>query len=136
MELEKNKFENNRFYDKSAELNYGNECNFIGGFKDGLFDGYGKYTHRDDVIEAFFQKGQLKSDIIIKTKNLTFKGDNLDLINELYIKCFSIKTKEHSYEISDFNINNTNITYKRDEIEFKIGISKELMLFIHKYCQI
>ena len=122
----KGKFENNRFYDKSAELNYGNECNFIGGFKNGLFDGYGKYTHRDDVIEAFFQKGQLKSDIIIKTKNLTFKGDNLDLINELYIKCFSIKTKEHSYEISDFNINNTNITYKRDEIEFKIGISKEL----------
>ena len=122
----KGKFENNRFYDKSAELNYGNECNFIGGFKNGLFDGYGKYTHRDDVIEAFFQKGQLKSDIIIKTKNLTFKGENLDLINELHIKSFSIKTKEHSYEISDFNINNTNITYKRDEIEFKIGISKEL----------
>ena len=122
----KGKFENNRFYDKSAELNYGNECNFIGGFKNGLFDGYGKYTHRDDMIEAFFQKGQLKSDIIIKTKNLTFKGENLDLINELHIKSFSIKTKEHSYEISDFNINNTNITYKRDEIEFKIGISKEL----------
>ena len=122
----KGKFEKNRFCDVSAELNYGNQYNYIGGFKNGLFEGFGKYTHKNDIIEAFFQKGQLNSKIFIQTKNFSFEGDKLDLINELYIKSFKIQTKEHSYEISEFNINKTNITYKRDEIEFKIGISKEL----------
>ena len=121
------KFENNRFCDDKGELNYPDGCKYIGGFKNGLFNGYGQFINqRNDVFEGYFKEGRIKKDIKIKTKYFTFEGDNIDLINELNIKLFRINTKEHYYEISDFNIIKTNIIYKRDEIEFKIGMNKDL----------
>ena len=122
----KGKFDKNRFNDENGELNYDENRKYTGGFKNGFFEGKGEFKLKDDIIKGYFQKGQIKNDLYIKAKNFTFEGNNIDLINELYIKSFEIKTKDHFYEISDFNINNTNITYKRDEIEFKVGLSKEL----------
>ena len=122
----KGKFEKNRFNDENGELNYDDTRTYKGGFKMGLFEGKGIFTQNNDILEAFFLKGQIKNDVYMKTRNFTFEGKKIDLINELYIKIFKIKTNSHSYEISDFNINNKNLTYKRDEIKFKIGISKEL----------
>ena len=121
------KFENNRFCDDKGELIYPDGCKYIGGFKNGLFDGFGQFINqRNDVFEGFFSEGRIKKEIKIITKNFTFGGDDIDLINKLNIKLFRINTKEHCYEISDFNINKTNIIYKRDEIEFKIEMNKEL----------
>ena len=122
----KGKFEKNRFCDENGELYYSDQSKFIGGFKKGLFKGYGKYTSKNYVVEAVFRKGHIQTNINIKSKNFTFEGNDVDVINELYIKHFKIQTKEHSYEISNFQINNDNIIYKRDEIEFKQEISKEL----------
>ena len=122
----KGKFEKNRFCDESGELNYSDQSKFIGGFKKGLFKGYGKYTSKKYIIEGIFRKGHIQNNINIKSKNFMFEGKDISVINELYIKHFKVQTKEHSYEISDFNINNDNIIYKRDAIEFKLEISKEL----------
>ena len=42
----KGKFEKNRFNDDKGELFYPDQSKYIGGFKDGLFDGYGKFTNK------------------------------------------------------------------------------------------
>ena len=123
----KGKFEKNRFCDENAELIYPDNCKYTGGFKNGLFEGYGKFVNqRNDIYEGNFKEGQIKNSIKINTKNFSFEGSNLDLINDLYIKLFSIRTSEHFYKISEFNINNNNIIYNRDGIEFKIGMTKEI----------
>ena len=121
------KFDKNRFCDKNGELIYPDKCKYIGGFENGLFEGYGKFVnHRNDIYEGFFKEGQIKNGIKINTNTFSFEGDNLDLINELYIKMFMIRTHEHFYEISEFNINNTKLIYNRDGIEFKIEMTKDI----------
>ena len=121
------KFDKNRFCDKNGELIYPDKCKYIGGFENGLFEGYGKFVnHRNDIYEGFFKEGQIKNGIKINTNTFSFEGDNLDLINELYIKMFMIRTNDHFYEISEFNINNTQLIYNRDGIEFKIEMTKDI----------
>ena len=73
-----------------------------------------------------FKEGQIKKNIKIKTQSFLFEGDNIDFINELYIKLFQIKTKEHNYEISNFNINNSYLSFKKDGIEYKFEMKKEI----------
>ena len=115
----KGKFEKNRFCDENAELIYPDNCKYTGRFKNGLFEGYGKFENqRNDIYEGNFKEGQIKNNIKINTKNFSFEGNNLDLINELYIKLFNIRTNEHFYKISKFNINNSNIIYNRDGIRY------------------
>ena len=121
------KFEKNRFCDENGQLIYPDKCKYIGGFKNGLFEGYGKFiNHRNDIYEGYFKEGQIKNGLKINTNNFSFEGDNLDLINELYIKLFRIRTNIHFYEISEFNINNTKLIYNRDGIEFKIEMTKDI----------
>ena len=123
----KGKFEKNRFNDDKGELFYPDQSKYIGGFKDGLFDGYGKFTNKKNAIfEGLFKEGQIKKNIKIKTQSFLFEGDNIDFINELYIKLFQIKTKEHNYEISNFNINNSYLSFKKDGIEYKFEMKKEI----------
>ena len=121
------KFDKNRFCDENGQLIYPDNCKYIGGFKNGLFEGYGKFiNHRNDIYEGYFKEGQIKNGIKINTNNFSFEGDNLDLINELYIKLFRIRTNIHFYEISEFNINNNQLIYNRDGIEFKIEMTKDI----------
>ena len=121
------KFDKNRFSDENGQLVYPDKCKYIGGFKNGLFEGYGKFINqRNDIYEGYFKEGQIKNGIKINTNNFSFEGDNLDLINELYIKLFRIRTNIHFYEISEFNIKNTKLIYNRDGIEFKIEMTKDI----------
>jgi hypothetical protein len=79
---------NGKFDSEKGELKYKNEWIYKGEFKEGKIEGYGEYQNfkNGEIIKGIFENDEIKKSIIIKTKDAYFEGDNIDSINELYIK--------------------------------------------------
>ena len=127
----KGRYKDNKFNCENAELKYKDEWIYKGGFKNGNFEGKGVYENNKKgiSIKGNFKNGNIRENVILKKNDVNFEG-NLGLINELYIKNFQIKTKEHNYQILEFKMNDNKIKFNKSRIEFHAFLTHDLKLKI------
>ena len=125
------KFCKNRFDCDNGKLSFKNEWEYNGNFKNGHIEGFGIFeNNKNEIIQGYFQKGKIKTKIMIKSNTFFLDGVSIDSINDLYIKSFIANIQGHNYEIIDFKMNDKKIKFKRDGIKFEKEISNELKIKI------
>ena len=125
----KGKFKENKFDTENGELSYNKIWKYKGGFKLGIIEGYGEYQNeKGEIIKGNFEKGEMKDNLIFKTKDVYFEGKFIDSISDLYIKIFKGNINNYDYEIYDFKMSDEIIKFKRNYIPFSPKISQEMKL--------
>ena len=124
-------FKENKFHTQNGILIFKDKWKYEGEFKDGFIEGNGIYENKKgEYIKGYFEKGEIKKDIIFHNNDIDFEGDFSNSIKDINIKFLRVKINGHIYEISEFNINDNIIKVKKDEITNKTEISNDLKLKI------
>ena len=128
------KFFQNKLDAENGQLQLINGWTYKGSFKKGYIEGPGSFENKKgELIKGFFEKGEIKHEVIIKKDGYYFEGDFTESINKLYIKLLNGKIGDHTYEINEFKISDETIKVKRDgrdEEIFELNISLKLRIKI------
>ena len=123
------KFKNNVFDSERSNLKFKDIWEYNGAFKNGEIEGKGEFNNyfKEEIISGNFEKGKIKGDIIYSNQEFDFEG-KIDSMDKLYIK--TLKNKIQNIEIYDFKLDDKNIKYKRDDINFTLSLTTELKIKI------